>query len=159
MASGYSLSVEGYEFIVEDGILYEFLSTAKVLLISRKMNEKGYIPVAFDGREYVVQGENVHIPPKIGRHRPDVLGINFETMVLCIGEAKTTSDLSSERTKEQFFDYARIIGMTSKQKFELIIGVPESAKSILLKLMTNLGLSRLPNISYIILPEELVDSD
>jgi hypothetical protein len=31
MASGYSLSVEGYEFIVEDGILYEFLSTAKVL--------------------------------------------------------------------------------------------------------------------------------
>jgi hypothetical protein len=33
MASGYSLSVEGYEFIVEDGILYEFLSTAKVLLI------------------------------------------------------------------------------------------------------------------------------
>jgi len=126
-------------------------------LINRKMYEKGYIPVAFDGRNYVIEGEMVHIPPKVGRHRPDVIGINIKTKVMCIGEAKTASDLSSERTKEQLLDYANIVGITSGQKFELIIGIPEGAESALLRLLSSMKLDRLPNISYILLPEELVD--
>lgn len=128
-------------------------------LIGRKMYEKGYIPVAFDGRNYVVHGEEVHIPPRINRHRPDVIGINIETKVLCIGEAKTASDLSSERTREQLSDYANIIGFTSRQKFELIIGIPKNAENVLMRLMSSLALKGLPNVSYIVLPEELVESD
>jgi hypothetical protein len=128
-------------------------------LIGRKMYEKGYLPVAFDGKNYVLRGENVHIPPKIGRHRPDIIGINLKTKVLCIGEAKTASDLSSERTREQFSDYANIMGATSKQRFELIIGIPKNAESALLKLVSNLELNKFPNVSYIVLPEELVEND
>lgn len=128
-------------------------------LIGRKMHEKGYIPVAFDGRNYVAHGEQVHIPPRIGRHRPDVIGINIKTKVLCIGEAKTASDLSSERTREQLSDYANIMGITSRQRFELIIGIPKSAESALLTLMSRLVLKELPNVSYILLPEELVEGD
>lgn len=123
------------------------------------MHDKGYIPVAYDGKNYLVDGENIPIPPKIGRHRPDVIGINIETKVLCIGEAKTTSDLSSGRTREQFSDYANIIGFTSGQKFELIIGIPTMAESALLKLMPSLSLNGLKNVSYILLPEELVEND
>ena len=128
-------------------------------LISRKMHDKGYIPVAFDGKYYIAHNEKVVIPPKIGKHRPDVIGINIETKVLCIGEAKTASDLSSERTKRQFSEYANIIGFTSKQKFELIIGIPMRAESSLLTLMSSLSLRSHKNISYILLPEELVETE
>lgn len=127
-------------------------------LIGRKMHDKGYIPVAYDGKNYSLHGENVPIPMKIGRHRPDVIGINIETKVLCIGEAKTASDLSSERTREQFSDYANIIGFTSGQKFELIIGIPLRAESALLKLMSDLSLNGIKNVSYILLPEELIEN-
>ena len=128
-------------------------------LISRKMYEKGYLPVAFDGRYYVAQGEHIHIPPKIGRHKPDALGINIKTNVLCIGEAKTTSDLLFERTKEHLVDYSNIIGRTSGQKFELIIGIPRKAESTLLRIMASHGLTNNSNVSYILLPEELVEND
>jgi hypothetical protein len=128
-------------------------------LIGRKMYDRGYIPVAFDGKKYVANGEKVPIPLKIGRHRPDIIGINIKTKILCIGEAKTASDLSSERTREQLSDYANIIGFTSGQKFELIIGIPTRAESALLKLMSSLSLNGLSNVSYILLPEELVETD
>ena len=128
-------------------------------LIGRKMHESGYIPVAFDGKHYIIQGEKVHIPPKIGRHRPDVIGIDIDTKVICIGEAKSGNDLFSKRTKEQLLDYSNIFGFTSKQKFELIIGIPQKAESDLLRLLSNLSLKALPNVSYILLPEELVETD
>lgn len=126
-------------------------------LIGRKMYEQGYLPVAFDGKNYVIQGEQVHVPPTIGRHRPDVIGINRNTKVLCIGEAKSKNDLFSERTKEQLLDYSNVIGFTSRQKFQLIIGIPQNAENYLLRLMSNLSIDGLQNVSYIVLPEELVE--
>lgn len=128
-------------------------------LIGRKMREEGYAPVAYDGQYYTFHGEAVHVPPRIGRHRPDVIGINMETKVLCIGEAKTGDDLLSERTREQLLDYSNIVGATSGLRFELIIGVPRNEESILLRLMVDLGLEKLTNVSYIVLPEELVETD
>lgn len=128
-------------------------------LINRKMLEKGYLPVAYDGWKYSINNSIIHIPPKIGRHRPDIVGIHPDTRVICIGEAKTLNDLSSKRTKEQFIDYANIIGYSSKEKFELIIGIPFSAENYLLQLLLRLALDKLSNISYIILPEELVEDD
>lgn len=128
-------------------------------LISRKMVEKGYFPVAFDGKYFILQNEQINIPPKIGRHRPDVLGINPKTKRICIGEAKTTNDLISPRSREQLIDYSNIIGQSSQERFELIIGIPQSGMNILQSLLKGLGLINLSNISYIILPEELVDID
>lgn len=126
-------------------------------LISRKMNEKGYLPVAFDGKYFRCQNEIINIPPKIGRHRPDAIGINLNSKNICIGEAKTIEDLMSQRTKEQITDYANIFGQTSNQQFELIIGIPLDGRFLLQKLLNSLGLTEQPNISYIVLPKELVD--
>jgi hypothetical protein len=128
-------------------------------LIGRKMRDEGYTPVAYDGQLYTFRGEEVHIPPKIGRHRPDVVGINLESKALCIGEAKTGDDLLSERTREQLLDYSSIIGATSGMKFRLIIGVPMKDENALLMLMEDLGIDKLANVTHIVLPEELVDPD
>ncbi len=127
-------------------------------LIARKMQEEGFIPVAFDGRHYVVEGEEVHVPPTIGRHRPDVLGIDPRSRSLCIGEAKTGNDLGSSRTKEQFLDYAGVIGASTGIRVRLIIGVTSTMKKALLSTLKELGLDGMANISYVLLPEELVDS-
>jgi hypothetical protein len=126
-------------------------------LISRKMGEKGYLPVAFDGKYYKCQDEIINIPPKIGRHRPDAIGINLHTKNICIGEAKTIDDLKSQRTKEQLIDYSNIIGRTSKKQFELIIGIPLDGQTLLHQLLNSLGLDGQSNISCIVLPEELVE--
>ena len=128
-------------------------------LIGRKMREMGYMPVAFDGKYYVAQGEEVHIPPIIGRHRPDVVGINLVSKALCIGEAKTADDLLSERSREQFLDFSNIVGATSRQKIELVIGIPRSQEGALLRALAELGLDQCPNVSYIVLPEELVEDE
>ncbi|MBK5233085.1 MAG: hypothetical protein JJE13_08920 [Thermoleophilia bacterium] len=55
----------------------------------------------------VVSGENVGAlprPPKIGRHRPDVVATN-EARGTVIGEAKIGPDLTSDHSKEQIEDF------------------------------------------------------
>lgn len=128
-------------------------------LISRKMRERGYLPVAYDGKGYELNGQEVRLPPKIKRHRPDVIGINLSTKTLCVGEAKTAGDLSSARTREQFLDYSDIIGKTSGRRAELIIGISKTAEPALLCLLASLRLDRHTNVCCIYLPEELVEND
>ncbi len=128
-------------------------------LIARKMRDDGYLPVAYDGRNLVLEGQIIHIPPRVGRHRPDVIGINPSTRSLCIGEAKTSEDLRSKRTQEQLLDYSKIIGRSSGQIADLIIGVTKDAEASLTKILAELGLSNSLNVKYIVLPEELVDDE
>jgi len=128
-------------------------------LIARKMREEGYVPVAFDGRRFVVGDEEIHVPPRIGRHRPDVLGYDPCAKALCIGEAKTGNDLSSARSREQLMDYANIVGASSGERIRLIIGVTSGMQDALRSALEELGLQDRESISYIVLPEELVDSD
>lgn len=128
-------------------------------LIARKMREEGYVPVAFDGRRFMAGNDEVRVPPRIGRHRPDVLGYDPSTKTLCIGEAKTGNDLHSQRSKEQLTDYADIIGMSSGERVRLIIGVTNRMQQELLTALEELGLQDRKNISYILLPEELIGSD
>jgi len=126
-------------------------------LIGRKMREKGYDIVAFDGNEYLFDGQKINIPPSIKRHRPDIVGFKFETKEICVGEAKTSKDLFSKRTKEQLLDYSNIKGLSTGKHIEIMLGIPKSAEGNLIRLLSELNLFEKDFISYIWLPEELVD--
>lgn len=128
-------------------------------LIGRKLREKGYVIIAFDGNDYLFDGQKLNIPPQIKRHRPDIIGFKFETKEVCVGEAKTRKDLFSERTRQQFLDYSSIKGLSTGKDIEIIIGIPKSAKTDLISLLKELNLSGKKNISYIWLPDELANND
>jgi len=124
-------------------------------LIARKMRIKGYEIVSFDGNESLISTISLDIPPTIRRHRPDVLGIDLKNKKICIGEAKTDSDLTSRRTKEQFIDYANLL--TKSQKIcELIISIPKDSENKLRKILEDLNLLGKSNVSYIWMPNELL---
>ena len=124
-------------------------------LIVRKMREKGYLVVSFEGNESLIGDLSLDATKKINRHKPDLIGINLRDKRICIGEAKTSSDLSSKRTKEQFLDFSCLI--TKSQKLcELIIGIPKSSEKELLELLNKLELSNKLNVSYIWMPDNLL---
>jgi len=128
-------------------------------LIARKMREKGYTIVAMEGNFLGSwETEEMPIPLKIRRHRPDLIGIRMNTKKICIGEAKTSSDLFSKRTTDQFNDFSSIVGKTSGEKAELIIGIPLLARDKLFHLLKSLSLP-LDEVSIVILPEELVGDE
>ena len=128
-------------------------------LIGRKMKKKGYDIVAFDGKEYLFGGKVLEFPPVIKRHRPDLLGYNFKTKRVCIGEAKTGNDLFSKRTIEQLIDYASVKQKSTSKYIEVIIGILKSSEQNLLKLLKKLSLDKNENISFIWLPDELINDD
>ncbi|MBA7490487.1 hypothetical protein ES702_01025 [subsurface metagenome] len=127
-------------------------------LIGRKMREKGYDIVAFDGNDYLFDGQKLNIPLPIKRHGPDIVGFKFETKEICVGEAKTSEDLFSKRTKEQLLDYSNTKGLSTGKHIEIILGIPKSAEGNLIRLLRELNLFKKGFISYIWLPEELVDN-
>lgn len=124
-------------------------------LIVRKMREKGYAVIAFDGNEKIISDISLKATPLIKRHKPDILGIDFNNKKICIGEAKTEDDLSNKRTKEQLYDYFSLVNNNDKN-FELIIGIPRSAELQLLKLLKILGIKESKNISHIFMPDSLI---
>ena len=104
---------------------HQFIITCLV----RKIREKGYEIIAFDGNWMNIGMTKLKIPTCILRHRPDVIGLKPFTTYFCIGEGKTINDLrSSLRTKEQLIDFAK------EKNCELIIGIPKSTEKILLNL-------------------------
>jgi len=121
------------------------------------MREKGYHIVGFDGKEYLFDSQELYLPPQIKRHRPDIVGFKFGTKEVCVGEAKTRDDLFSERTREQLLDYSATRGVSTDKHIEIILGVPKSATNDLISLLKRLGLLGKDFISYIWLPEELVN--
>ncbi|MCQ6962436.1 hypothetical protein [Methanolobus chelungpuianus] len=126
-------------------------------LIVKKMIHEGYEIVAFDGDYTTLEKIPVNIPFKVLRHRPDVIGITRDMSKLCIGEAKTSSDLRSTRTKEEFIDFA-LIGDHVYKEVNLIIGAPLSSKKVLFKVIENLNLSSNKNIQYLFVPEALLSN-
>jgi len=128
-------------------------------LIARKMREEGYTIVAMEGNLLPLpEDEKIPIPWKIRRHRPDVIGIGMKSRRVCIGEAKTHDDLFSRRTATQFGDFADIIGKSSGEKAELIVGVPLRSRDTLLQLLEKMKLHA-EDISIILMPEELADDE
>ena len=127
-------------------------------LIGRKIREKNYTIVAFDGNEYLFDGSKLDTPPTIKRHRPDIVGFKSDTKEVCVGEAKTKEDLFSNRTREQLLDYSDTKCVSTGKNIEIIIGIPKSAEVDLIKLLKKLNLFQKEFISYICLPEELLNN-
>ena len=120
-------------------------------MIVRKMKLEKYEIIAYDGDYSRIENLNLKIPFQILRHRPDVIGISVDKTKICIGEAKTTSDLRSERTKEEFVDFASM----EDKNVKLIIGVPKSSSFLLHKIIGELKLYCNKNIDYLLVPEDL----
>ncbi len=126
------------------------------MCILRKIREKGYEIIAFEGDYTKVDTIPFHIPPQIIHHRPDILGIKRDTLDLCIGEAKTAKDLFTKRTKEQLSDYISLMSSNIFNNCELIIGIPQSAERKLKKLLVNLNIFNTKNLSYLMIPKNVI---
>lgn len=125
--------------------------------IVRKMREEGYDVIAFEGDYTKIGDIRYRIPFSIKKHRPDIIGISKDKSRICIGEAKTFEDLLSKRTKEELSDFANI--KIEDLKCKLIIGVPKSSESLLKQILQNIEIYENPNISYLLIPEELFPNE
>jgi hypothetical protein len=124
-----------------------------VSAIARKMKLYGFRIIFFDGNYQDVETKRPDIPPKIINHKPDIIG-EKNSMVFCIGEAKTKDDIHSERTKNQIIDFFTLV--KQKPGNILILGVPLTAKEDLGSLLMKLGLGNQKQIEIIHIPEELL---
>jgi hypothetical protein len=123
-------------------------------LINRKILELGFTILSLDGKILGAFDTKYDLPPKILRHRPDTLGINHEGHI-CIGEAKTESDLFNLRTKEEFIDFSSI--ELNGKLCLLIIGIPVSASKDLDRLLINIGIFENTNVQILKIPNEIIN--
>jgi len=124
--------------------------------MSRKIRQDGFRIVYLDGKYQDIDEKKFDIPPKIINHKPDIIGVK-ESILFCIGEAKTRSDIFSERTKNQIADFFTIVRLNSGNR--LIIGIPLDAKEDLMRLLFKLGLSNHKQIEIFYVPGELLPYD
>ena len=94
------------------------------------------------------------MPPKILRHRPDVIAINDNGQI-CIGEAKTKNDIINNRTKAELFDFSSY--EFNGHKCLLIIGIPKSSQGGLNKVLCELSIEKNENIEILLIPDELIN--
>jgi hypothetical protein len=123
-------------------------------LIIRKITQDGFTIKSIDGKIVATSYEKFDLPPKIIRHRPDVIAANEEGQI-CIGEAKTEYDLYTRRTKEEFLDFSSV---TLNGNFcILVIGIPDTARGILEKILKDLNIYQKNNIHILYVPEEIIN--
>lgn len=91
-------------------------------VVATRMCSDGYSIVSFEGASSTETIKS-KIPPKIFRHRPDVVGLKGKE--LAIGEAKTCNDFSL-RTKEQLEDFADRSLWPTEINHVFYLGIPES---------------------------------
>lgn len=129
----------------------------KVILqmIGFAMEKRGYEIVSVDGNIGKISDLKFSIPPTLMRHRPDIIGFDRKKGSICIGEAKSYGDISSQRTKEQLRDFPTII-TTSNEPVELIIGIPLSQEDKLNKLLRGFGLINKKNILVLKVPDTVL---
>lgn len=121
--------------------------------IAGKLRKDGFKIIYLDGKYQDIDTKRFDIPPKIIRHKPDIIG-EKGIECFCIGEAKTKNDIFSERTKNQITDFFSIVRLNSGNR--LILGVPLEAKEDLEKLLFELKLTNQNQIEIIYIPEELL---
>jgi hypothetical protein len=122
-------------------------------LVLRRMHELGFTVVACDGVTANLGNVATRIPARFGRHRPDAVGVR-EDGVLCIGEAKTASDMRSTRTRDQMTDY---LATVDEEYACVVVGYPQSADASARKLLEEIGGTGAPQLTLLCVPDELVD--
>jgi len=78
-----------------------------VIALVRKFNEDGLI---IEGASYF---RDIELPPKLGRHNPDVLAETTDG-TYHIGEAKLEENLNTQKTFEQFTDFLNVKSPSGK---------------------------------------------
>jgi len=124
-----------------------------VSAIVRKIRQEGFRVIYLDGEYKDIGMIKLEIPPKIIRHKPDIIG-EKENGAFCIGEAKTKNDVFSERTKNQITDFMAVVELDSGNK--LVIGIPSNASEDLEKILLKLEFMNHKQIEIIYIPEELL---
>lgn len=116
---------------------------------------------AFGARIHSVHGDYdgklgavLPMPPQIARHKPDTVGLT-PGGTLCIGDAKTESDVASRRTIEQIADFC---GFTFQDEpCEVFIGIPSSVEGKLNGVLRRHGLHTHPRLHLVLVPDEIID--
>lgn len=125
-------------------------------MVARYMKGRGYEIVALETSLDWLFGNSFRLPPSIVVHRPDALGVRDWTPFICIGEAKTRSDLRSARTRQQLKDFARASAGRTAADCEVVVGIPSDCRPILDKLIESLGIA--PNRIIVIgIPRPLLE--
>lgn len=91
-------------------------------------------------------------PFVINRHAPDVIAFDRNAQLGYIGEAKMCSELTDERTKEQFEDFSKKLmrsGKSERAKLPFFIAVPHECTSKIPQTLKNIGLDERDNIKII----------
>jgi hypothetical protein len=108
-----------------------------VSFIAGKMQKNGFTIKNMEGNHTSVTITKPDLPPALSTHRPDVFGISDQA--ICIGEAKTPSDLKTARTRTQLLEFVKFV--RSNPQHLLIIGIPQGAKKQLIDLLYSLGIT------------------
>ncbi len=106
----------------------------------------------FDSKGYkIVSADygNFQKCEKIGSHEPDVIAYHMDNDTYTIGEAKTCENLDTEKTREQFEDFANAVINKVGSERSLIpfcVAVPKNCLQELEKKIKDFGLSLNGNI-------------
>jgi hypothetical protein len=120
--------------------------------LARKIRKYGFKVLYLDSKYQDIDSKKYEIPPKIVNHKPDIVGVK-ESMLFCIGEAKTSNDIFTERTRNQIQDFISLIRVNRQNM--LFLGIPLKAKSDLTKLLLDLELNQDEQVNITYIPEGL----
>ena len=96
-------------------------------LLVRKMANLGYTNlIAFDGEIRDGYFREYPRPVPIGRHRPDCIATNLQGKK-AIGEGKTSSDIYSDRTRDEIIDFTTACLIDNDYDL-LFLGYPRSCQ-------------------------------
>ncbi|MHB8928358.1 MAG: hypothetical protein ACYC9Q_12040 [Bacillota bacterium] len=123
-------------------------------LIIKNMRLYGSIPYFVEGKFLTGRAEVSRVAPRFLNHRPDVLGVAVGGQV-CIGEAKTCTDLDSARTKQQIKDYCSI--ELNGLACEVFLGIPSACGGKLRAILGQIGLDGYTHLHVIEVPEEIIN--
>ena len=124
-------------------------------LVIKQMRQYGCEITHVDGKYRGKTKENTRVPPKVLRHRPDAMGITHAGQV-CFGDAKTTGDICSSRTKSQLIDFLSM--ELNGIPCAVFLGVPKGAKGDTLKMLDDINLLSNDRLFTIFVPEEIINA-
>jgi hypothetical protein len=122
-------------------------------LVIRKMREEGATIYGVDGNYPGLLGEQISLPPRVMRHRPDAIGVKGDGQI-CIGEAKTENDIANNRTYEQLQDFSCV--ELNGKSCEVFVGLPQSVEDLFNRRLERWGLKEAQNIHVLFVPDDII---
>lgn len=119
----------------------------ELIVLAQRWN---YRVLSSDGR-YDLLGPAVSaLPAKVLRHQPDLLAIRESMPRLFIGEAKTSQDVGTRRSREQLLDFSSVPDALT------VFAVPSRSAARLRAIIRELGLREDEALKCVAVPEELI---